>query len=101
MNLNRELYTVATMEHASQVISERRELLVLDYSRELPGRRFFSTHYVLAVLESFSPESQFESDPIGTVDRALRDAAKADFWYENESQFQIDDALEDYDDDND
>ena len=57
------------------------------------GVRFKSNEDILARIESGVPEKVFVIDPYRdiTIAKALCDAAKADFWYENEKDYGTDD----------
>lgn len=52
------------------------------------GVRFNDTAGVLWRLESMFGEDEFAHNPVGVIEAALIDAAKSDYWYSNEKDYE-------------
>jgi hypothetical protein len=84
--MNRERFSDSALNVFELVVSHRRLFVVLP-DDAMRGVRFNSDQDVLARVESMCTEAGFLDCPGRRVDKALVDAAQADWWYTYEKQY--------------
>jgi hypothetical protein len=80
---------------ALELIGHTRDVVKLPSDAE-KGARFNNTTEVLWRLESMFTEDDFLGDTIHTIELALLDAAKADYWYANEKEWDTEVVQDEY-----
>jgi hypothetical protein len=86
LDVNAVPFTDGMREVAIELMQHARKAIVLSNEAER-GARFNNDCDVLWRLESMFDECDFANDPIGTLVAALVDAAKSDFWYSHEKEY--------------
>lgn len=71
-------------------VNHRRSIISLPNGTDR-GFRFNDNSHVLSLLESTVTEAEFMSCPGSAIDGSLIGAAKSDFWYSNEKEYDSDD----------
>lgn len=84
--MNVVMFEQGIQEVAISLIGFARELVDLPVEAE-KGSRFNDTANVLWRLESMFSEDEFVHDSVKTINAALIDAAKSDYWYAHEEQW--------------
>lgn len=79
-------YDPITQKIALSLIARIREGFALSNGMEA-GTRFKDDEYVLSVLETQAKEGVFTEFPITSIAEALETAARTDYWYAHEKQY--------------
>lgn len=69
-------------------ISHRRTLITLPEGTQ-QGIRFVDNSHVLTLIESSFTEAEFLECPGNVIDEGLIGAAKADYWYQNDKNYDM------------
>ena len=98
--VDRKQYDAETKQLALEAIDSLRPTVYLPPEAEA-GRRFKNSEWVLALLESATPQSEFLRFPIRAIEAALLKAAQSDWYYNHEKKYDYDDydVIQDYDED--
>lgn len=95
IDLTAARYAGDVQEVAISMIRHARKVIALPDGTEC-GTRFNSDEMTLRRLESMFSETEFIHEPLNTVEAALLDAAKSDYWYSNEKEYVFQEPEEDY-----
>lgn len=93
--IDRIHYNSYAQSYAFHIIQQQRRAITLAVG-ESAGYRFNDDQWVLCCLESHSTPEDFGLDPVGTVDLALHEAARTDYWYSTERHYEFDEEMENY-----
>jgi hypothetical protein len=86
IKIDRERYEPEMHEWALKAIDRVRPCVYLG-PRQLDGQRFKDTAHVFDILESMAEQRKFELYPFVCIERALKEAASADYWYSKEKDY--------------
>lgn len=99
--IERVPYSPTAREIAYDLIPKLRDGVELPGSDVMQGVRFKDDDSVFIRLESMTKEGDFMTCPRASVELALIEAARSDYWYEHEKEYEMElptDDMEDGDD---
>lgn len=99
--LERTPYSPKAREIAYDLIPKLRDNVELPGSDVLQGIRFKDDDSVFIRLESMTKEGEFMTRPRACVTAALIEAARSDYWYEKEKDYEMELPTDGMDEDDD
>jgi hypothetical protein len=84
--MERKLFSEDARDVFAIAVEHRRTMLQLPVDA-MRGTRFSSDEAVLVRVESACTEAQFMACPGPSIDAALIDAGRSDFWYAHEKRY--------------
>ena len=84
--VNRATFSEYARKVFDIAVNHRRSLIVLPSNTDR-GLRFNDNTHILSLLESMVTETEFMACPGLAIDGSLIGAARSDFWYVNEKEY--------------